>query len=346
MLTIASALAQRGHGVTLAGRPGSRFLARAAGIGLATQELAVRGDADPRTLRELRRLYGREGIDAVIANFNKDVRLAGLARLPGRRPRVLARNGLAILPDDVRYRLTYRRLADGIITNTESIRRRYLDYGWVPPGFVHVIPNGIEPPASDPRSSAEVRAALGLPVAGRWIGGFGRMVTQKRFDLLLAAAARNVAEIEDLRVLLVGDGPEVPTLAAEARRLGIDDRLTQVGFQSSVWDWIRAVDVVVLSSASEGLPNAVLEAMALGRAVAAFDVGGVRELLPDDGVGRVVPAGNVDGLAAAVGGLIADPAQRTELAARAAARVRAEFSLGVMTDRVEALLSGLIDGAG
>jgi glycosyltransferase involved in cell wall biosynthesis len=347
MVTIARALQDRGHGVLVAGRKGSLFLGRAAEEGLHTREVQIRGEADPGTLAGLRRLYASARIDVVVANFNKDVRLAGVARLPGRRPRVLARNGLAILPNNARYRLTYRRLADGIVTNTESIRSFYLGFGWIPPDFVHVVHNGITPPPADPRSSEEVRASLSLPTGGRWIGAFGRMVTQKRFDLFLQAVARLSEEIPDLQALLVGDGPEKEALADEADRLEISDRVHTPGFQKSVWDWYRACDVVALTSASEGLPNAVLEAMALGRATVAFNVGGVREMIADDTQGRVVPAGDVDALVREARAILGDTALRKRLGTGAADRVRNAFSIEAMTDRMETILDRLVaDGRG
>ena len=341
MVTIAHALQERGHGVIVAGRPGSYFLERAEGRGLRTREIRITGEADPSSLLGLRRLYRAEGIDIVVANFNKDVRLAGLARLPGRRPRILARNGLAILPNNTRYRLTYRRTADAIVTNTESIRRAYLGFGWVPPDFVHVVHNGITPPPPDPRSSSEVRAALGLPTEGRWIGAFGRLVTQKRFDLFLQAVAELSTKIPDLQALLVGSGPEAASLAEEANRLRIGRRLHLAGFQESVWDWYRACDVVALTSASEGLPNVVLEAMAAGRATVAFDVGGVREMITEDTVGRVVPTGDVAALTRQAHELLVDDGLRGRIGSAAVDRVRAAFSIEAMTDRFESILRGL-----
>lgn len=342
MITIASALQSRGHEILVAGRPDSYFLSRAGGSGLRTKELRITGEFDPATLLGLRRLYARERIGVVVANFNKDVRIAGLARLPGKQPRVLARNGLAILPDNLRYRLSYRHLSDGILTNTESIRSHYLGFGWVPPDFVHVVHNGISPPPTDPRSPGEVRGTLDLPEEGLWIGAFGRMVTQKRFDLFLAAVALLSQEFPELRALLVGDGPETASLAEEAARLGIRDRVHFAGFQPSVWDWYRACDVVALTSASEGLPNAVLEAMTLGRATVAFDVGGVREMISDPSVGRVVPAGDLDGLVWNIQELLGDRAGRDSLGAAAANHVRRRFSVEAMADQVETILQRLV----
>ncbi|MEZ4649193.1 MAG: glycosyltransferase [Candidatus Eisenbacteria bacterium] len=343
MLTIATALEERGHAVLLGGRAGSAFLQRAEQQGLRTRDVRMRGEADPATLLGLRLLFRRERPEVVVANFNKDVRLAGVARFPGSRPKVLARNGLAILPNNVRYRHTYFRLADGIVTNTESIRKRYVDYGWVPGERVHVVHNGIRIPEPDGRSKAEIRQALGLPPMGRWIGAFGRLVTQKRFDLFLEAVERIRREIPDLRAVLVGDGPERAPLERLAAERGLEGVVHFAGFRTSVWDWYRACDVVALTSASEGLPNAVLEAMALERPPVAFDVGGVREMVSDPSVGSVVAPEDVQGLVREAVRFLIDAELRARVGEAAARKVRAEFSIEAMTTCVEGILRGLVD---
>ena len=111
----------------------------------AEQALAIRGDFNLHAAWSLRRAFAEQGTEIVVANFNRDVRLAALARGCARRPLIVARNGLPILHDNWRYRLTYRRLTAGIVTNTEAIRSRYLGYGWIPADFVRVIHNGIDP---------------------------------------------------------------------------------------------------------------------------------------------------------------------------------------------------------
>ncbi|MCB9462390.1 MAG: glycosyltransferase [Candidatus Eisenbacteria bacterium] len=342
MLTIASALSERGHDVLIGGRAGSSFLQRAEQQGLRTRDVRVRGEADPATLLGLRGLFRQEHPDVVVANFNKDVRLAGIARLPGSKPKVLARNGLAILPNNVRYRHTYFRLADAIVTNTESIRTRYVGYGWVPRERVHVVHNGIQVPSPDGRTPFEIRQSLGLPPLGRWIGAFGRMVTQKRFDLFLEAVAKIREQIPDLQALLVGEGPERDALERLAAEHGLADIVHFAGFQTAVWDWYRACDLVALTSASEGLPNAVLEAMALERPPIAFDVGGVREMIADPSVGRVVPPGDVGALVAAAVLLLSDDETRLAVGKSAARRVMAEFSIEAMATRFESILRGLV----
>jgi glycosyltransferase involved in cell wall biosynthesis len=149
------------------------------------------------------------------------------------------------------------------------------------------------------------------------VGFVGRIEPGKGV-LDLVRAMRGV----DARLVIVGDGPERPSLEAELQLLGIDDRVQLAGERDDVRDLLADADIFVLSSVSEGLPVSVLEAMAAELPVVASRVGGVPELVADGENGFLVPPGNPDELAAAVGRLVEDRDLRRRLGA--VGRVRAE----------------------
>ncbi|MBP7669186.1 MAG: glycosyltransferase [Candidatus Eisenbacteria bacterium] len=355
MLAAAEGLRRRGHAPRFAGRAGGVLLERAAARGFETLPLTVRGDFDPALAIKLARCFDRHRIDIVIANFHRDLRLSALARAlstpvggRGRRRGVLlvARNGLPILADNWRYRRTYRWMSDGILTNTEAIRRRYLSYGWLPPDFVRVIPNGIDPASDlvhDPPDAC--RARLAIPLGRPVIGIVGRLVRQKRHDRFLEVGRRVCERHPDVLLLVVGDGPEREALEGRARECGMASQLLFAGFQRDVFPHLHGCDVVTLTSQEEGLPNAVMESMLAARPVVAFDVGGVRELLAED-AGVVVADGDIEGMAAAVGSLIEDRAAAEAMGARARARVLREFTVEKMIDRLEEYFSELRERQG
>ncbi len=373
MLTAAEGLRRLGHGITFAGREGGLFLERCSAHGFPVAPLRIGGDFDPRTARSLNRLFRERAVDVVVCNFNKDVRLASLASLGRARreaPVLVARNGLAILPDRLRYRLTYRRLVDGILTNTEAIRRQYLGYGWIDPSFVRVVHNGIEPVAeaierftpsvpeapvgrSDAGGTmppAETRAALGIPEGAAVLGFFGRLVGQKRPDLFLSVAAVVRRAFPETFCLIVGDGPERDTAGAQAAALGLEHRVRWTGFRERVAPLYRICDVVLLTSSHEGLPNVLMEAMQAARPCVAFDVGGVRELFGTEPGGPSVSAaagasppagiavsfGDVDAMAAEAIGLLRDRARAQALGACARVRIGSAFTAEKMVREVEA----------
>jgi len=356
MLAAADGLRRRGHAVSLAGRSRGQLLVRGEERGFPVLPLTIRGDLNVWAAVRLRGLFRREAIEIVVANFNRDVRLAGLARGFGRRPLIVARNGLPILHDNWRYRATYRRLVAGIVTNAEAIRRRYLSYGWIPEDFVTVIPNGIDPRAAGAQANVpnagdgeaacrDLRARLDLPPGVPVVGIFGRLVPQKRHDLFLEAARHVAATHPETRFLVVGDGPGREAVIARAGALGLSERLRMAGFQRDVFPYLACCDVIALSSDDEGLPNAAMEAMLAGRCVVAFAVGGVPELLGADG-GILVRPGDAEALGREIAKLIGDEPRRRALGERARERILREFTLDRMVERFEAYLLDLTGGKG
>ena len=205
----------------------------------------------------------------------------------------------------------------------------------VPAERVHVVRNGIpvaryaEPPAS----VAAIRAELGTPL----VVAIAALRPQKRLDRLVSAAT----QLPGVHVAIAGDGPAGPELAAQAARLGIADRVHLLGFRPDVAALLHAADVVALPSAVEGLPLAILEAMAAGRPIVATDVEGTSELLEDGRTGILVPGDDPEALAAAIAELLADPVRAASLGRRAAEHVRAAFDEQRVIDELDRLFDGI-----
>jgi len=179
----------------------------------------------------------------------------------------------------------------------------------------------------------EARAALGLSPSVPVVGCAARFDPVKRLDLLLAAAAR----VGDgaLRVVLIGRGSEEPRLRELAATLGLGARAVFPGEIVDAARLFRGFDAYAAPSAKEGLPLAVLEAMALGVPVLASDIPAHRELLGDASPGLV--AGTPEAFAAGLTELLADGAARARLAAEQRTRARSEFDLRQMLATVEAI---------
>lgn len=204
---------------------------------------------------------------------------------------------------------------------------------------VTVVRNGIdtEGPAPTPAEVAALRARWGIAADAPVVGTVAVLRRQKRLDLWLAAARRLRAERPACRFLIVGDGPLRGELEAEAQRLGIAEAVVFAGLQSPVASYVAACDVMMISSEFEGLPLALLEAMAAERAVVATRVGGIPEVVEDGTSGVLVPFGDPDALAAAAGALLVDPERRALLGAAARQRVGAEFGVARMARELESI---------
>jgi glycosyltransferase involved in cell wall biosynthesis len=193
------------------------------------------------------------------------------------------------------------RLATLLLVNAEGIRDHILKMGSARPGKIVVIHNGLDAPADAKalreRRRAELLAELGLGAGAKVVGCVAGLKPVKGHRYLLEAAAEVMKADARVRLVLVGDGELRDEIAAQAGRLGISARTSMLGHREDSAQLAAAFDVAVLASLSEGLPNAVMEAMAAGAPVVATSVGGVPELIEDGETGFLVPPANPGALA-------------------------------------------------
>ena len=197
------------------------------------------------------------------------------------------------------------------------------------------------PLAADERAAA--RRALDLE--GRTVVlHSGRLTPRKGADHLLRAFAQVADTRPEALLLFLGDGPERADLESLAEALGLAEQVRFVGFHEDVRRWLAAADLFVLSSLIEGLPNALLEAMAVGLPVLATRIGGSLEAIEDGVSGVLVEPGRAEPLAAGLGPLLDDADRRAALGAAARARIEARFSLDAIAPRYVTLYERLVRG--
>ena len=194
--------------------------------------------------------------------------------------------------------------------------------------------HGVEvaPPAVP---AAAARAALGLDgdVDGALVVGTVGNFTAKKDQ---ATLVRAVGRVPGARLVLVGSGPLEHDLRVLVAHDGLAERVTFAGSRGDVADLLPAFDVFALSSRYEGLPIALLEAMAAGRPCVATRVGGIPEVVTDGVDGVLVPPGDPDALADALSALAADPDRRAALGSAAVTRA-GDFRLDVAVERIAAV---------
>jgi glycosyltransferase involved in cell wall biosynthesis len=194
---------------------------------------------------------------------------------------------------------------------------------------IAVVPNFLDEEAFRAPSPAERRALAGslrLEGAGPTIGIVANLLPIKDHASLLRAAAELLPGHAGLRVVLVGDGGCRGELERLAGELGIAGAVVFAGRRPHLPNLHHLFDVSVLCSRSEGLPNSVLEAMAAGRPVVATNVGAVADAVVEGETGLLVPPGDPAALAAALDGLLSDPARARRLGEAGAARARGVYS--------------------
>lgn len=311
--------------------------------------------ADARAAVELWRILRRERPD-VLHTHNPKPGIYGriVGRLAG-VPRVVNTvHGLYATPQD-------RWAKRAIVYALEAVASRYSHVELVqnsedlallthwrlsPPAKTRLLGNGVDLARFDPGPPAEARArrtsaraALGVTDDRVVVGCVGRLVAEKGYPELFAAAER----LGDGYVVLAV-GPDDPTkadaLAAADRRRGEAAGVRFLGMRTDVDKLYRAMDVFVLPSHREGFPRAAMEAAAMGLPVVATDIRGCRQVVAPGETGALVPVGDVDALVGAIAALGADAALRARQGAAARARAEAHFDERV----VVAIVLGAYDG--
>ena len=183
----------------------------------------------------------------------------------------------------------------------------------------------------------EVRRRLGIPPERFVVGWIGRMTGVKQTHDLLAALAELRAGGVDAGLLVVGDGPDRAGFEQRARDLDLVRHCLFLGYQDDVAPWYAAMDAVALPSGNEGTPVTVIEALAGGKPVVAYDVGGVPDVVREGVDGFLVEPGDISGLAARLAQLAADPELRQRLGGAGRERVLGRYGVGRLLDDVDRL---------
>ena len=242
-----------------------------------------------------------------------------------------------------RLRKRMMQRVDRFVAISEEVVTELHTWG-IPAEQIVQIPNGVDtdrfvPPTLKDKQRA--REALGLTGAARVTVYVGRFTAKKRVDILLRAWQSVHRVYVDARLLLVGDGPGRTALQALAGELDLGQSVTFCGVQPDVLPYLHAADLFVLPSVSEGISNALLEAMACGLPPVACDIGGNRDIIKHDESGVLIQPNSAEALAAAMSTLLRDPERLCRLATRARGTVLERFSLRAVTERYLALYSDL-----
>jgi glycosyltransferase involved in cell wall biosynthesis len=267
--------------------------------------------------------------------YRPDVVDAGVARKRG-VPVVTTAHGFAAGGWKNRFyerlqRRAFRRF-DAVVAVSRPLWSLLARAG-VAPARLHLVPNAWAGGGTSV-SRADARRALGLPADGIQIGWVGRFSREKGADVLVRALPR-LADVA-LAATMIGAGPELDRVRAEAATLGVADRIAWPGIVPDAAGLLEAFEVVVLSSRTEGTPIVLFEAMAAGVPVVATRVGGVPDVV-GDAEALLVPPDDAAALAAAVRAVLADPAAAHARAIAARRRLATDFAVDPWLDRYEAV---------
>lgn len=348
---VSAGMVERGHRVTAVGRPGSDYLRRTAlqSPKIETIGMPISGDFNPITIAAIKRILDERAIEAVICNFNKDVRLGGLAARWRGTTRVIWRLGNNLTSSKAVHKYLTPRLLDGAITPSHELKRQVVESGYIKAETVEVIHTGVRAPRNwlpGPEARSALREKYHLPSDSRIAVTSGRFVSQKGHRYLVEAAHAIVQRYPDVRFLWLGDGPLEKVLREQIGNADLVDRFVFAGLLDDFELEMAGADLMIHPATIEPFGIVLLEAMRVGLPIVASRVGGIPEVVADYETGILVPPEDPDALSGAVTILLDDPRRMTELGSAARERWRTEFDFEVMIERLEAYLGSVISGRG
>ena len=337
VVRLATEMVCRGHGVTICcyDREGELVpLARKAGIGV---ELVPRKPGlDAGYIRRLAVWLKRKAPDVLHMHNSTAFFYGTLAgRLAG-VPCLIFTEHDGVFPRRRLLRLANRILLRRVthaVAVSEAVRELWCRHDGLDPARVKVVANGV--PDTFPKQAPRHHQGGSLR-----IGSVGRLSHEKGMDVLVEAFAEVRAKQPGAELALVGDGIERPALAQRVAELALDGSVHLLGTRHDVPDLLAGFDIFVLPSRSEGLPLAVLEAMAARLPIVATRVGGIPEAITDGETGLLVPAECASALAAAILRLAEDAGLRESFGCAARRRFEQRYTLQTMVDTYERLMRG------
>lgn len=329
----------RGHDVRIIGPVRGAITRRARDVDVPAEEWTWGGAAGWFSIPRLARRLDSIRADVVVTHSSKDSWVASLAaRIARSRPAVVRMRHLST-PVSTGFvtRWLYTGLSDVVVTTSEAIRRTLIERNRFPAEKIVAVPTHIDPAAYErPETRPAARAALGIGQDAFVLGTVSVLRSWKGHDLLLGAARDLAAAVPGLRIVIVGEGPQGERLRARVEDEGLREIVTMTGHREDVAELLSAMDVFVFpSTGNEGVPQAVLQAMAAGLPVVASSLPSVAEVVREGETGLLFASGDGSALVEKVLCLAGDAALRRRMGETGKALVRERFSESGMLDRLE-----------
>jgi glycosyltransferase involved in cell wall biosynthesis len=336
-------LRERGHRAVLVAHPDGE-LAKRASEGHDLVRLAPAHEVDFAAGFRLSRVLRDLKPDVVHAHDPHGVSMAAMAlstmRAATRPLLVSARRVDFHLKQNAFSRWKYKSV-DLMICSSEAIRQMVMKDG-VPADHAVTVHEGIDVQRIEALPAVDVHKELWLPPRSPIVGNIAALVPHKGQRYLVDAAPRVVRALPDTVFLVFGEGPLKNALQSQIKSLGLERNVRLVGFRPDVLSMLKAFDVFVMSSLTEGLGTSILDAMAASKPVVGTAAGGIPEAVEHGVSGLVVPPQHPTEMADAILTLLRDPDMRARMGAAGLARARAHFTVDRMVDETLAAYERLL----
>jgi glycosyltransferase involved in cell wall biosynthesis len=345
-LTEARGMLDRGHRVTLIAPAEAPIAPAAEHMGIPTVRLDIRRKR-ARPFLALRRWLAehRGESDVVNTHSSTDSWLTALACATLREapPIVRTRHVSTTIRNRPTTRWLYLRATAHIVTTGEALRRQLARENRIPLEHTTSVPTGVDLARFAPGDAAAARARLGLPERPT-LGIVATLRDWKGHEYLFEALARDRAAWAGWNVLVVGDGPYRWRLDERITELELGGIVRFAGQQNDVVPWFHALDLFVLPSwGEEGVPQAIVQAMACALPVVSTPIGAIAEAVDAGMTGILVPPRDAPALARALAEMRDDPQRRARFGTAARQRALRDFGIDRMLDRMEAVFRSVVE---
>lgn len=324
-------LSRRGVESVLACPLDSHIAAEVAPLGIRVHEMPMRGDLDLPLIWRLKRLISKERPDLVHLHSRRGADILGgvAARLTGVKSVLSRRVDNPESPFVVNWKY---RLFDRVITISQGIADVLLSEG-LPAEKLACVRSAVDYEAyQSPCDEAAFRQAFHLDEDELVVAMVAQLIQRKGHRLMLEAMPRLLQRFPRLKLLIFGRGPLHDELAGMIREMGLEERVSLVGFYEALAPIMPCFDLLAHPAYREGLGIALLQAASAGLPIVAVSAGGMPEAVEDGVNGRLISAGSVDELVAALEALLSDPQLRRRMGEAGREKMRREFSVDVMVE--------------
>ncbi len=335
-----------GHRIIIAAQSGSGIIPAIDREGFEKEILSMKKKDFIISIIQFVKIISKHNVDIVNTHSSWDSWIASIAaRISSHKPIIIRTRHLSTpVSKGLLSRIVYQYLPRLVITTGNSIRESLININRFTHDKIVSIPTGVDLDVFCPRPvTNELRSKFGISKEGKAIGTIAALRSWKGHDYLLEAAKILIEKRKDTKFVIAGDGPRYNHLVEKAKSMGITNHVLFLGYRDDIPDILSMLDVVVLPSyANEGVPQSILQAMAMGKPVVASSAGSIPEVVHDKETGILVEPKNANALAEGIVFMLDNHDFSRTVAANARKLIEAEYSLRHMVSRIEEIYNDLM----
>jgi len=327
-LDAALAMKKRGHHVTILAARNKDLIFRAKEQDIRTLPIHVTNTSflNLFNMVYLVKLLKKEKPHIIILNLSADLKTVGIAaRISGIKNIVYRRGSAAPVKNTCFNRILFRKIVDLVIANSKETRRSILqnNNSLIPVQKIKIIYNGIDLDAFDHLPLKQIIHKKEKEII---IGSAGRLIRPKGFHFLIQIAEKLKTANVDFRMAVAGTGPDEYSLKQLVHKAGLDHHFIFCGFVDQIRSFMKDIDIFAFASLSEGFGYVLIEAMASGKPVIAFNNSSIPEIVVNNETGFIVPNRDIDAFVHKVEALVHNPELRNTIGMKGRKRVEDHFS--------------------